>query len=332
MIQQNIRLFFRSLTRQKIHFLLTSSGLTIGLTAVLLAFIFIQDEQQFDVFHSKADRIFRVNKTLQENNGDLTKNAETPGKMAAALDADFPEVELATHISPWFDEVLVTYEDQNTFVKNWVFADSNFFDVFDFQMISGGNPVEILSKPGQILITPELAQNLFGGKDPIGKVVKGQNDKDFMVAGIVERAPRQSHIQYDALVSWASTESQSNFMDFGFMNNWLGQTVYTYLLLRKPEQMVAVNEKFADFTAQYMNNRKDTYSFFLQSLPEVYLQSTDLQYLRGGKYGSASFLQTFSIIALLILLIACFNYINITTAKSLQRAKEVGVKKSVGSS
>ena len=139
MLQQNIRLFLRSLTRQRFHFLLTSSGLILGLTAVLLAFIFIQDERQFDAFHAKADRIFRVNKTIKESNGDLSKNAETPGKMAPALETDFPEVELATHVAPWFDEVLVSFEDQNTFVKNWVFADSNFFQIFDFEMLRGDN-------------------------------------------------------------------------------------------------------------------------------------------------------------------------------------------------
>ena len=101
-----------------------------------------------------------------------------------------------------------------------------------------------------------MAQTLFGGEDPLGKVIKGQSDKDYIVAGIVKAAPRQSHIQYDAIVSWASTESQSNFLNFSFMNNWLGQTVYTYLLLRKPEQIVAVNEKLPHFTAQYMTTAR----------------------------------------------------------------------------
>ena len=198
------------------HFLLTISGLVIGLTAVFLAFVAINDDFRFDTFHKKADRIFRVNKAVKEQNGDLTKNAETPGLMAPTLDAEFPEVELATHIAPWFDKILLTYEDQNTFVDNWVYADSNFLQVFDFKMIKGANPATILSTPGQLIITPKLAQTLFGGQDPIGKVVKGQNDKDFTIAGVIEAAPRQSHIQYDALVSWASTESQSNFFDFSF--------------------------------------------------------------------------------------------------------------------
>lgn len=330
MLQRNLRIFFRSITRQKLDFFLTSSSLILGLTAILLAFVFLNDEKDYDTFHSKSERIFRVNKSVKSLNGDSNKNAETPGLMAPTIDADFPEVEAATHLSPWFNDVLVSYEDQHTYVQNWMFADSNFFEIFDFKMLQGNQPEKILASPGQIIITPKLAQTLFGSKNPIGKTVKGQNNKNFTVAGIVEAPSRKSHIQFDALVSWTSTESQSNLLDFSFMNNWLGQTVYTYLLLRQPEQMAAVNEKLPAFTAQYMENRKNEYDFYLQPLGEIYLQSTDLMYLRGGKYGSASFLRIFSLIALMILLIACFNYINITTVKSLHRAKEVGVKKVLG--
>ncbi len=330
MLKSNFKTAWRQFYNNKAVASINVIGLCLGLTAVLLAFLFIRDEYQFDRFHSKADRIFRINKWVNENNGDRTKNAETPGLMAPALDADFPEVELATRTAPWFNEVLVSYEDQHTFVKNWLFVDSNFFEVFDFKMIRGSDPAKILNVPGQIIVTPALARSLFGGQDPIGKVVTGQNDKLFTIAGLAEPAPRQSHIQYDALVSWPSTDPKSDFLNFNFMNNWLGQTVYTYLLLRTPEQYASVNEKFSDFTVRYMNNRKDNYAFYLQPFKDIYLKSTDLQHLRGGKYGSAVFLRTFSIIALMILLIACFNYVNITTAKSLQRAKEVGIKKVLG--
>ena len=330
MLKQNLLLFLRSLSRQKVNSIITLSGIILGLTAVLLAFTFIADEKEFDSFHAKADRIFRVNKTYKEPSGDITKNAETPGKMAAALDEDFPEVEAAAHVAPWFDKVLVTYDDQNIEVKSWVFADSNFFRLFDFEIIKGGHRSKVLAQPGQVLLTPSLAQALFGDQNPVGKTIKGLSDKPFTVSGIVEEPARQSHIKYDLIASWASTESGSGVLDFSFLNNWLGQTVYTYLLLRKTEQIYSVNNKLPDFTAQYMPDRTDKYGFYLQPLNEVYLKSHDLLYLRGGKYGSATFLKIFSIIAFLILLIACFNYINITTARSLHRAKEVGVKKVLG--
>ncbi|MEO1259746.1 MAG: ABC transporter permease [Bacteroidota bacterium] len=330
MFKHHFLVFFRSLIRQKTNSIISLSGIVLGLTAVLLAYAFIADEQGFDAFHTKADRIFRVNKTYQEPSGGVTKNAETPGKMAPTLDEDFPEVEAAAHYAPWFQDVLVSYDDQHIEVDNWAFADSNFFRLFDFEILRGGHRSQVLAQPGQVLLTPALAQSLFGDQNPVGKTVKGVNDKLFTVSGILAEAPRQSHIQYDAIASWASTESGSGVLDFSFMNNWLGQTVYTYVMLRRPGQMAAVNEKLPAFTEQYMSNRKDTYGFYLQPLNEIYLQSDDLLYLRSGKYGSATFLRTFSIIALLILLIACFNYINITTARSLQRAKEVGVKKVLG--
>lgn len=306
------------------------SGLVLGLTAVLLAFVFIADEQKFDQFHSKADRIFRVNKYYNAASGERSKNAETPGLMAAALDADFPEVEAAAHINPWYNEVLVTYEDQHVKVKDWMFADSNFFRLFNFEILRGEHRSKVLSQPGQVLLTPSMAQRLFGDQDPVGQTIQGINDQMFTVSGIVEEPPRQSHIQYEIIASWASTEPGSGVLDFGFMNNWLGQTVYTYIMLRQPDQMEALNSKLPEFTAKYMADRTDRYDYFIQPLSEVYLHSYDIRYLHGGKYGSAPFLKTFSIIGLLLLLIACFNYINVTTARSLQRAKEVGVKKVLG--
>lgn len=330
MLKHNLRLFLRVISRQRLHSLLTIGGLGLGLTAVLLAFVFIEDEQRFDQLHQKKDRLFRVNKWVQDPGGERFKVAETPGLMAAAMDQDFPEVEAAARIAPWFDEVLLSYEDQHHSIKNWVFADSNFFYLFDFQLVAGVDPQKVLSAPGQMVISESLAKRLFGDRDPLGKSIRGLNDQMFTVSGVIEDAPRESHLQYDALVSWASTQPASNVLNFSFMNNWLAQTVYTYVLLRNSDQQEAVNDKMAGFTAQYMSNRTDRYDFYLQPFSEIYLHSNDIRYLRLDKLGSAAFLKTFSWISLLILLIACFNYINMTTARSLQRAKEVGVKKVLG--
>ncbi len=330
MLKQNILVFLRRMMRNKADSFISLGSLTLGLTAVLLAFTFIMDERGFDQFHSKADRIFRVNKNNTDPSGNISKNAETPGRMAAALEEDFPEVAAAAHVAPWFDAVLVSHEERNLEVDNWVFADDKFFQIFDFKVLEGGNPAALLAQPGNVLITPTLAEGLFGSENAVGKSFQGLSDKLYTVAGIIEENPRQSHLQYDLIASWASTTGDSGFLDFSFINNWLGQTVYTYVLLDDPSQMAAVNAKLPDFTARYMSNRAEVYDFYLQPLSDVYLRSNDLLYLRGGKYGSAVFLRTFSVIALLILLIAIFNYINITTARSLQRAKEVGVKKVLG--
>ncbi len=330
MLQQNFKLFIRRMTRYKADFLISLGSLTIGLTVVLLAFLFIFDERGYDQLHDQADAIFRVNKNYTDPSGDRSKNAETPGLMAAALEEDFPEVAMATRVCPWFEKVLVTHEEESLYADNWLFADEQFFELFDFKMKGGGDPATILSKPGQILITPSLAKVLFGDQSPIGQTITGLSDKKYTVGGIVESPPRQSHLQYDVIASWASTLGDSGFLDFSFINNWLGQTVYTYIRLNDPAQMEAINEKLPAFTARYMPDRVDRYDFYLQPLSEVYLHSDDIRYLRGGKYGSISFVSTFSVVAFLILIIACFNYINITTARSLQRTKEVGVKKVFG--
>lgn len=329
MIAHYLTLFRRLIFRQQSYFLLTVSGLTLGLAAVILAFVFIRDEGSYDRFHAKADRLVRVNKWVKAENGDLENTAETPGLFAPTLMNEFPEVEAAAPYNPWFDEVLFTLGEKSFGVKGLSFADENFFRLFDFQLLRG-NPAEVLSKPGQLVLTERLAETMFGKADPIGQTIMALEDKPYVVSGIIANPPRKSHIQFEALASWASTEPANGMHDFGFMNNWLGQTVYTYALLQDASKAAAVEKKFPDLVAQYMPNRVDRYQFYLQPWKDIYLNSYDIRFLRGGKYGSAAFLRTFTIIALLILLIAGFNYVNISTAKSLQRAKEVGVKKVLG--
>lgn len=329
MIKQNLLLLIRRLLRNKMQFFITVSGMVLALTAIVLAFVFISDEKEYDLFHNDTKSIFRVNKWNKEASGDKIKLAETPGLMSAQLVSDFPEVVSSTRIAPWFDDVLLSFNNKNIKTSKWVFVDSNFFSFFSFQLLQG-DPSNVLMGPGKMLITPALAKSLFGDADPVGQIIKGIDDKLYTVSGIVKEAPRQSHIQFDVLVSYATTSGGENFLDFGFMNNWLGQTVYTYIKLQQPEQVASVNKKLPSFTAKYMSNRTDVYDFYLQPFSEIYQKSDDIRYLRGGKYGSATFLRTFTLISLLILVIACFNYTNIITAQSLQRAKEVGVKKILG--
>jgi putative ABC transport system permease protein len=229
MLKQNIQVFLRRLLRNKADSFISLGSITLGLTAVLLAFTFIMDERAFDQFHTKSDLIFRVHKNNTDPSGDISKNAETPGLMAAALEQDFPEVEVAAHVAPWFDAVLLSHEDRSLEVDNWVFADEKFFQLFDFKIRQGGQAEDLLSQPGNVLITPSLAKNLFGQENPIGKSFQGLSDKLYTVAGIIEEVPRRSHLQYEVIASWASTTGDSGFLDFSFINNWLGQTVYTYV-------------------------------------------------------------------------------------------------------
>ena len=310
MLHHYLTIVRRFFTREWGYSLINLSGLVLGLTAVLLAFTFIRDESQYDAFHDKAGRIFRVNKWVKEDSGERFLVAETPGMMAPTMVADYPEVEAATHYAPWFDEVLLTHENQSVNTEGFVFADTSFLQLFDFEMVRGDPSA--LAVPGQLLITPKLAAALFGDEDPLGKAVIGLDDNMYSIAGIIAAPPRRSHLQFEALASWSSTRPGSGFHDFSFMNNWLGQTVYTYVLLQDAGQEKALDAKFPAFVERYMANRTGRYDFFLQPLSEVYLHSDNIRYLRGNKYGSAVFMRTFSIIALLVLLVACFNYINIS--------------------
>jgi len=319
----------RLFARERGYTLINLTGLVLGLAAVLLAFVFVKDELAYDRFHEKGERIFRVNRTNISDSGERVKTAEVAGLLAPTMVENYPEVEAAARFMPWFEEVLLTHEDQSISARNMAFVDSNFFKLFNFELLRG-QPEQVLSAPGQIVLTPELAETLFGDEDPVGKVVIGLEDKRYTVSGIIEAPQRRSHLQYDALVSWRSTTEDSGLLNYNFMNNWLGQTVYSYVLLDAAAREAGVEDKLPGLVQQYMPNRVGRYEFSLQPLSEVYLYSHDIRFLRGNKYGSIVFLRTFAIIGLFILLIACFNYVNISTAKSLHRAKEIGVKKMFG--
>lgn len=331
MLRHHFRQILRLFQKDKVNFGLNLGGLALGLAAVLLSFVFIQDERSFDAIHKKKERIYRICNDKRDNspNGDPHKTADTPGKMAGVLMNNYPEVAIATRVMPWWEEVLVTRQQTKEYAKNWTFVDSSFFELFDFEVVRGAGK-KTLMVPGRVLLSESMAVKLFGSEDPIGKTFTGLSNLTYTVGGIVQDPPRTSHLRYDILAAWSTTEA--GVLGFNWMNNWLGQTVYTYVLLNNSTQAPQLNRKLSGLVEQHMPKRADRYHFYLQPLSEVYLQSDDLRYLRGGIYGSESFLTTFWIISLLILFIACFNYINITTSRALFRAKEVGVRKVFGAS
>ncbi len=328
MIKSYFTTAFRNLWRNKFHSSINILGLSIGLAACFLAFMFILDEFSFDQFHSKKDRLYRLNKINLEENGVRSLTAESSGLMGPTMVHDFGEVESVVRYSPQFNDVLLSYRDKNIMVTNGelAFVDSTFFDVFDFKLLRG-NPKEVLRRPLTMIITDKLAKTLFGEEDPIGKTIIGFADLEFEITGIAEEPPRNSHIQFSGLMSWATTVQP---LQFDFMNNWIAQAICTYVLLNPGAGQKSLAAKFPTFMQEHMPTRVDKYQLYLQPFGELYLNSTNISALKMVKTGSQSFVNLFSIIAGLVLLIACINYINISTSKATRRAREVGMRKTLG--
>ncbi len=323
----------RNFKKNKVHTVITISGLSLGIMATLLALMFIIDERSFDQFHSKKDRIYRVNKIFVDPNKVESKNGESSGMIGPTMRDDFAEVESVVRYYPWYDQTVLSYGEK-TFLMNpqdLSFADSTFFEVFDFPLVTG-NPKTVLTRPSTIVISEQIAQALFGNENPIGKTVVGISNLEFEVTGISKPSPRNSHIQFKGIVSWSSTVPQlgPEPLQQDWMNNWIAQGIRTYVLLKEGADPVALEGKFPDFMLKHSPDRADRYKPYLQKFSEVYLYSSDTRYHNLAVSGSIQFVNLFTIIALFMLAIACINYINISTSKSTRRAREVGMRKTMG--
>jgi putative ABC transport system permease protein len=321
----------RTIKRNRLHSFITVLCLSIGLAASFLAAMFIVDENSFDKFHSNGKNIFRLNKVNIEPNGGTSLTAETSGLMGPTMVAEFPEVKAFVRFMPWFNKVMLMNDDHNVLVKEQglIFVDSSFFEVFDFKLLTG-DPSTALKNPGSIVLTQTIAKNLFGNENPIGKTVRGLQDVDFTVTGIVAEAPRNSHLQFDGLISWTTTVPALGQIPMEFMNNWIAQALTTYIVLNDATDQINVEAKFKKFMADHIPTRVDKYSLYLQPFFDLYLESYNVQGLKMQKTGSKQFNYFFSVIALFILVLACINYININTAKASRRAKEVAMRKTLG--
>jgi len=307
-------------------------GLTVALACSILALAFINDELSFDKFHTKKNRLYRLNKkSLNLNTGVSKLTAENSGLMGPTILDEYPEVENITRIFPWWDDVVMSLGDKNIKVKDFLFVDSTFFDLFDFKLIKG-DPKRALVTPSSIIITEDLAEKLFGNDEPIGQTVTGLQSLEYHVTGVVENPPRNSHIQYDALVSWSTTVPGIGPLPFNWMNNWYAQAIFTYVLTSEGANIEQLQSKFPDFMQRNFPDRADQYFLYLQPFQDIYLNSSDVTGIRNARLGSGLYVKTFSLTAIFVLLIACINYININTAKATKRAREVGIRKVLGAS
>ncbi|MBV6644471.1 MAG: ABC transporter permease [Cyclobacteriaceae bacterium] len=326
------RASWRSIKRYRQNSMINLIGLTLAITCALLMSLLVVDEYSFDKMHRKKENIFRLyKKNVNPVKGSSFFTAETSGLMGPEIVKNFPEATHFVRINPWFDDIVLSYEDRHFQTAEMIFADSSIFDVFDFKLLQG-NPKTALKRPSSIVLTQTFAQKLFGEEDPINKTIKGINDLSFTVTGVVEDAPRTSHIQFEALVSWTTTTPGIGPLNYVWMNNWLSQSHYTYLLLSPGSDARQLAQKANSLIAINLAERKDNYFFHLQSLSDIHLKSDEILYTRKMKIGSHQFVLLLAFSGLLILIIASVNYINISLAKATKNIKEVGLRKVIGSS
>ncbi len=324
MIKNYFKIAFRNLWRHRVFSLINILGLTVGMTACFLIFLYVRFELSYDKFHSKGDRIYRIV-------CDIKTPTETmhPGGPSWAvgphLMGGFPQVEAAVRTTD--DELLVRKGNVKFQEKNSLWADSSFFQVFDFKLIKG-NPKTALNEPLSIVFSESAVKKYFGDKDPIGQTVLLTGDGfTAKITGVMKDIPENSMIKADMIVSMNTLTRKLNP---GLDDQWGNYGNRTYVLLR-PGANAAAFEKQIPAFLEKMNG---TEMKQLNMYPTLILEKFKDAYLRSDRNdsnsGSIKNVYIFSIIAVFILLIACFNFINLTTARSAERAKEVGIRKVVG--
>ncbi len=319
---------FRNLLRNKLFSFINILGLSIGIGAALLIVNYHRYENSYDVFHARYNRIYRVPMQVQEKGGPVQTFAFTYPAVAGAMKHDFPEVEEAIRFRRLGG--LVGVEDKLFADVRMFFADEKVFDVFTFPFLYGDT--NALNELNNAVVTEALALKLFGVADARGKTFQFFEGQTFSVSAVIKDVPENSHIQFDFLLPFKRYSETLKAFGADAENSWTWSDYYTYVLLKPGHNPDEVQRKLAAFAERYKGEdmkAKGYHTLFqLQPLADIHARSAYDYELRGN--GNFVYLNYLLYAALFILLMAWFNYINLSTSKSLQRAKEIGIRKAAG--
>jgi putative ABC transport system permease protein len=334
MFKNYFKTAYRNLVKNKFYTSINIVGLAVGISTCLLILLYVSDELSFDRYNTKAQRIYRVNNEIKfgDNHIDL---AVAPSLMGTTMVKEIPEVEQYTRIQ-WHGSLLIKKGNENLREDRVAYGDSTLFDVFTLPMISG-DPKTALREPHSLVISEKIAKKYFNDVDPVGKEMIINDSLNYKITGVIRNIPPQSHFNFDIFV--ATSENP-----FSRDDNWLSENWNTYILVKKNASITKLNTEINALMDRYVgpelqgvvNMSLDQFKknggyvrASLTPLTSIHLHSNKTAELDGN--GNIQFVYIFSAIALFILLIACVNFMNLSTARSFNRAKEVGVRKVLGS-
>ncbi len=335
MLKNYFKLAWRNLMKYKFISFVNLFGLTIGLTCCLLILTYILNELSYDRYNKNADQIYRVTRTFYDGNGKEMLNLSTVAPpFGYYLPTDFPEIQKMTRLLNNGTTPL-RYKDKLINEPDVYFADENLFDVFTVKVLEG-NPKTALTDPFSVMLTEETAKKYFGNEDPINKVLRANNQFDVKVTGVYKAFPSNSHIHPNILVSFNTLKDSAVYGEEGLRTNWGNNSFFTYIMLPKNYNIQSMKSRFPAFLDKHMAGQygptqpSKATKLDLQKLTDIHLYShTDYE---AEPNGDINRVYIFSAIALFVLLIACINYMNLSTARSALRAKEIGIRKVVGAS
>ena len=316
----------RNFKRDKWYSLLNILGLTIGITFSLFLIFYIKDELSYDKYNEKADRIFRIGAYVKEPTKDTMKWANTQFPLGPTLKKDYPEVEEFVRFVG-NDKTVFKNGDLRFYEEKIYFSDSSLFNVFTYSFIDG-NPKTALVEPNSIVLTQSLAEKYFGkNANFVGKSLQNDKGDVYKVTAVIKDVPKNSHIIFNAVISITSLPKN-------FANNWGGFGFYNYVLLKPNVSAASFQQKLLPMYEKYMASIFTQFNikihYVVQPISSIHLHSDFTG--EPEELGSISYIYIFSAVAFFMLIIACINYMNLTTARSARRAKEIGIRKVTGSS
>jgi putative ABC transport system permease protein len=331
MLSNYLKIALRSLSRQKSYSAINIIGLAVGMACCLVLALFIREELRFDADVPQNDRVYRINPTIDRKDaGSVSTMAATQFPLAPTLKAEMPEIEQAIRLNANGRALLAN--GANKFLEKQVmYADDGFFQMFPSEFIAG-NPATALKTPQSIVLTEDLAKKYFGNEPALGKTLRVDNSEYFTVTGVIKNLPNNRHVRFDALIpiefligQWQKSGVEMRQMWFAFTEQ------HTYIKVREGSSLAALKAKFPSFVEKHLGNTLKrvniSFTLDLQPLREIHLNPVE------GEIQPQGSMQTLRIvggIALVILLLACINFMNLSTARSTRRAREVGMRKVFG--
>lgn len=319
MLANHLRIAFRSLRKNRLYSFLNVLGLSVGLAGGILVLLWASHEWSFNHFHGNLDKIHVV--LQNQTQGGVTYTFQAmPGPLATGLRTEFPEVEWATRTS-WNSKYLLSVGEKKTYERG-IYAEPDFFNIFNFPVIAG-NPVAALRESGSIVITQRTAEKFFGKDDPIGKTIRVENEKDLKVAAVLANIPANSTLRFDVIMPFSVIE-QRNLPEIN--SNWANNSWPIWVSLHPKTDLAALNAKLENYI---QGKNPDAAAHALAyPLSEFHLRGKFKEGKPDG--GRIQIITLLGIVGLFVLLIACVNFMNLATARSAGRAREVGVRKVVG--
>jgi putative ABC transport system permease protein len=334
MIKNYFKIAIRNIIKNKTYSLLNIIGLAIGVMAFIMIMLYVRYELSFDHYSSNTDQIYRVT-TKGSLNGDFV-SAVSPAPVGPAFVEEIPGVLNFTRVRN-FGFPVIRYNEKVFSEERWFTTDSSFFEVFDIPLIQG-DAKTALKEPNTVVLTKSTAERYFGAEDPMGKILNSDRRRDYVVTGVIEDPPANTHFHYDFLGTLMTYPDQAND------GIWVNTNFYTYLLLDKNVPPDQVESEFPGMVLKYAGPQIEqflgvsweklveqgaSYGFYLQRLADIHLHSHNDDEVEQN--GNLLYVKIFSVVALFILVIACINFMNLATARSTKRAREVGVRKTLGS-